>query len=200
MLQWFNEGGIIMWILLTLSIVSWCFIFERLYVIVTESRAAVCIKKQLKESAYRQGEVLRIIGENASAMAEVLRVACDNEREKKEENVVLTRTQLREETSKLQRGLTFLEIAASVSPLLGLLGTVLGMVEVFSVIAKIGVGDPTALSSGISKALNTTVFGLIVAIPSLAAFSFYERKIENLVRSVDQCATLTLTEMYKDKK
>lgn len=78
----------------------------------------------------------------------------------------------------LERGLTLLEIVAAITPLLGLLGTVLGMVSVFEAISMQGTGDPRVLSAGISKALVTTIAGLSVAIPSLAFHSWFSRRVE----------------------
>ena len=78
----------------------------------------------------------------------------------------------------LERGLTVLEIVAAITPLLGLLGTVLGMVTVFEAISMQGTGDPRVLSAGISKALVTTIAGLSVAIPSLAFHSWFSRRVE----------------------
>ena len=78
----------------------------------------------------------------------------------------------------LERGLTVLEIIAAITPLLGLLGTVLGMVSVFEAISMQGTGDPRVLSAGISKALVTTIAGLSVAIPSLAFHSWFSRRVE----------------------
>ena len=67
---------------------------------------------------------------------------------------------------KLERGITFIALAASVAPLLGLLGTVTGMIETFKLLTLFGTGDAKSLSSGISQALITTEFGLIAAIPA----------------------------------
>ena len=119
---------------------------------------------------------------------------------KREDNLHLSQSHLNEEVGKMERGLTLLEIAAGAAPLLGLLGTVLGMVDIFSVVSEAGVGNPLLLSKGISKALNTTVFGLIVAIPAFTAFTLYERKIEKLVLLIDQCATQTFTKIYSLEK
>jgi biopolymer transport protein ExbB len=95
------------------------------------------------------------------------------------------RTQL----GMLERGLTVLEIIASTSPLLGLLGTVLGMVAVFNAITAQGLGNPQVLSDGISKALVTTVAGLIVAIPALACHSWLSRRVDDLGTEMQERAT-----------
>jgi biopolymer transport protein ExbB len=89
----------------------------------------------------------------------------------------------------LERGLTVLEIVAGVSPLLGLLGTVLGMVTVFNAITVHGLGNPQVLSDGISKALITTVVGLCVAIPALASHSWLSRQVDDLAIEMEDHAT-----------
>ncbi len=88
----------------------------------------------------------------------------------------LGRTQI----SQLERGLTVLQVVAVISPLLGLLGTVLGMVDIFNVITIGGIGNAQMLAQGISKALITTVVGLIIAIPSLVAYHLYLRRVEEI--------------------
>ncbi len=95
----------------------------------------------------------------------------------------------RVEMERLERGLTVLEIIAAATPLLGLLGTVLGMMEVFSVITAEGIGDPQVLAGGISKALITTVAGLSVAIPTLAFHSLFTRRVNALAAEMQDRAT-----------
>ena len=82
---------------------------------------------------------------------------------------------------ELQLFLTTLGTIAAVSPLLGLLGTVVGMIQVFTVITSVGVGDPTELANGISKALITTAAGISVAIPGIIFVRYFRRRIEGLV-------------------
>ncbi len=195
MIRWFQEGGMVMWVLLIISLISWCFIFERLFIIMSEYFSCKRMSLKLQNTMPETDELLS----NKSQISKVLRTITNNQDLKKEENSLILRTQLKEESMKLHKGLTFLEITATISPLLGLLGTVLGMVEVFSVIAKVGVGDPLILSSGISKALNTTVFGLIVAIPALTAFSLFERKIENIIQIMEKLSVIILTRIYANK-
>jgi biopolymer transport protein ExbB len=95
----------------------------------------------------------------------------------------------RSQVGTLERGLTLLEIIANVSPLLGLLGTVLGMVAVFDAITTEGLGNPQVLSDGISKALVTTVAGLCVAIPALACHSWFSRRVDDLATEMQDRAT-----------
>ena len=102
----------------------------------------------------------------------------------------------RTQIGTLERGLTVLEIIASVSPLLGLLGTVLGMVTVFDAITAEGMGNPQILSNGISKALITTVAGLCVAIPALACHSWLTRRVDDLATEMQDRATAFIAKIH----
>jgi len=95
----------------------------------------------------------------------------------------------RTQVSRLERGLTALEIITGISPLLGLLGTVLGMVDVFNAITTGGLGNAQMLSAGISKALITTVAGLSIAIPAMAAHSLLSKRVEELAAEMQDRAT-----------
>lgn len=106
----------------------------------------------------------------------------------------------RAQIGRLERGLTVLEIVAGVSPLLGLLGTVLGMVTVFNAITAEGLGDPQVLSDGIAKALITTVAGLCVAIPSLAFHSLYSKRAADLAMEMQNIATEFLLMIHGNKR
>lgn len=91
----------------------------------------------------------------------------------------------RREVKRLERYMVILETVAAASPLLGLLGTVLGMIKVFSVISISGVGQAGLLSGGIAQALITTAFGLSIGIPALVAFNLLDTRIETLVVRID---------------
>ena len=87
---------------------------------------------------------------------------------------------------ELERYLNTLGTIAAITPLLGLLGTVIGMIKVFSVITSQGVGNPTVLAGGISEALITTAAGLSVAIPSLMFYRYFRGQIDSLVVYMEQ--------------
>jgi len=87
---------------------------------------------------------------------------------------------------ELERYLNSLGTIASISPLLGLLGTVIGMIKVFAVITTQGVGNPGILADGISQALVTTAAGLSVAIPSLMFYRYFRGRIDELVITMEQ--------------
>ncbi|MBB5022787.1 MotA/TolQ/ExbB proton channel family protein [Desulfurispira natronophila] len=93
------------------------------------------------------------------------------------------------EALRLQRYLTTLGTIANISPLFGLLGTVSGMIKVFFTIQHQGLGQAQAMAGGISEALVTTAFGLIVAIPALAAHNYFEAKAQKLVTHMEKHAS-----------
>jgi len=87
----------------------------------------------------------------------------------------------RQEAIRLTRRLGVLETVAAVSPLLGLLGTVIGMIRVFSSVSQSGLGDPEVLSSGISEAMVTTAAGLIIGIPALVAYNWLNGRADRII-------------------
>lgn len=98
---------------------------------------------------------------------------------------------------KLQRFLPFVAISAAAAPLLGLLGTVTGIINTFKLITVFGSGDVKTLSGGISEALITTEFGLIVAIPSLLLHSFLSRKARGLIAQMEKAAIAVVNQISK---
>ncbi|MFP4501749.1 MAG: MotA/TolQ/ExbB proton channel family protein [Candidatus Hydrogenedentota bacterium] len=96
---------------------------------------------------------------------------------------------------QLERGLTLLEIVASISPLIGLLGTVLGMLTVFDAITREGLGDPALLADGIAKALVTTIAGLCVGIPALGFHSFYMKRVDQLASEMQDLTTTFIVKL-----
>lgn len=98
---------------------------------------------------------------------------------------------------KLERFLPFVAISASSAPLLGLLGTVTGIINTFKLITVFGSGDVKTLSGGISEALITTEYGLIVAIPSLLVHAFLSRKVRNIVNQMEKAAVALINQVSK---
>lgn len=102
----------------------------------------------------------------------------------------------RQETRNLERGLGILETVAGISPLMGLLGTVLGMIKVFKVVSEQGLGQTQALSGGISEALVTTVVGLAIAIPALVAYNYFTHRAEDLVLEIEKHSNALLDRLH----
>jgi len=106
----------------------------------------------------------------------------------------------RQVTHDLERFLNALGTIASITPLLGLLGTVVGMIRVFAAILEHGVGDPGILAGGISAALITTAAGLTVAIPSLIFHRYFERLIDEYVLNMEEEALRLVDVMFEDRE
>jgi biopolymer transport protein ExbB len=94
----------------------------------------------------------------------------------------------REETPAIERHLFWLQTVAQASPLLGLLGTVFGMIQMFSAVSLSGLGDPQVLSHGISVAMLTTAEGLTIGIPSLVAYNYLSSRSQFMIGEIEACA------------
>lgn len=98
----------------------------------------------------------------------------------------------RQEATRLTRRLGVLETVAAVSPLLGLLGTVIGMIRVFSSISQTGLSNPEVLSAGISEAMVTTAAGLIVGIPALVAYNWLNGRADRIILDLEYYSSKVL--------
>lgn len=100
---------------------------------------------------------------------------------------------------ELERYLNTLGTIASITPLIGLLGTVIGMIKVFAAITSQGVGNPTVLAGGISEALITTAAGLSVAIPALIFYRYFRGRVDELVLNMEEEALKIVDIMHGDR-
>ncbi len=103
----------------------------------------------------------------------------------------------RQQVRYLERGLGTLETVAGIAPLMGLLGTVLGMIKVFEVIQTLGVGQAKALSGGISVALITTAAGLFIGIPVLIAYNYFNHRSQSLILDMEKYVLLLLNKIIR---
>lgn len=106
----------------------------------------------------------------------------------------------RQVVHELERYLNSLGTIASITPLLGLLGTVIGMIKVFSAIMEHGVGNPSVLAGGISEALITTAAGLSVAIPALIFYRYFRGKVDALVLTMEEEALKIVDVMHGERE
>jgi len=121
-------------------------------------------------------------------VGDMLHAAIDHCRERKEYIEEVMYEKMLETKPKLEKLLPFLALSAAAAPLLGLLGTVTGMINTFNMITVFGAGDPKTLAGGISEALITTEFGLVVAIPSLLLHAILSRRVKGVLASMEQAA------------
>ena len=140
----------------------------------------------------------RICEQNPSPLSRLLLAAVEHRDWPKAENVDALQTRARHEVDLLDRGLVVLEIVIGVAPLLGLVGTIYGLITLFASLGESGLGDNAALSKGIALALNATLLGLLTAIPSLIAWSYYSKKVETLAVEMATVCDEFLQQHYRN--
>jgi len=129
---------------------------------------------------------LNICEKNSGPFANIVLTALLNRDLPKDDIKELITDQGRQEVRDLERGLGVLETVAGISPLLGLLGTVIGMIKVFTVISTQGTGQASLLAGGISEALITTATGLVIGIPILVAYNYYTSRAEGIIMDIEK--------------
>jgi biopolymer transport protein ExbB len=136
--------------------------------------------------------------EGKSSLARLIKLVIDHQDFSKSETSETLQMQARHEIVTLERGLVLLEIVVGVAPLLGLLGTVSGLVKVFEDVGMQGISTQGMLMArGISEALNTTVVGLVIAIPTLTFWSYYSKKVESLAAEMESLCSEFLSHWYR---
>jgi len=115
------------------------------------------------------------------------------------ENSELVETRARHEVAQLERGLVVLEILTGIAPLLGLVGTIYGLITLFGSMSSVTGVDSAKFAQGISTALYATLLGLMVAIPALIAWSYYSKKVENLTVEMESLCDEFLRKHYQGK-
>ena len=193
---------LIVYLLLILtSIVGLTFIIERAFalrwgrVVPREVEAAV-------ESCQTPEDVpmlRRVCQQHNSVMSRLLLTAADHLDWPKAEAVDAMQTRARHEIARLERGLVVLEIIVGIAPLLGLVGTILGMMSVFADVGQAGLTDAGKLAQGIALILRATLFGLMIAIPSLIFWSYYTKKVETLAIEMETVCDEFVRRQYREE-
>jgi biopolymer transport protein ExbB len=204
-LEWLMGGGPIMVPIFICSVIALAVVLERM----VSLRRSRIMRPELIEviEAIRGPEDIQVIYNRCDVIkgpfSNIIRRTISNTHLSREEKVLDIQATGRQEARALERMLVVLEIITAITPLLGLLGTVLGMSQVFDVISQVGLGQTKAFSGGIAQALRTTIIGLGVAIPSLIAYSSFDRKVDNLILEMEKYSMSLLNKMYTvddDKK
>jgi biopolymer transport protein ExbB len=178
-----KSGGWLMLPIILCSIVSISIIAERFWSLrrekVLPKHLVASVWSAIKQDNMTRADIESISKE--SALGQILSAGLLNRSESRERIKECIEERGREVVHDLERFLNTLGTIASISPLLGLLGTVIGMISVFAAITQHGVGDPGALAGGISQAMITTAAGLSVAIFSLVFYRYFRRKVDGIV-------------------
>jgi biopolymer transport protein ExbB len=190
MLDIFFRGGPLMYPILFCSIIGWAIFMERFYAYFQIRRDLLRLRRStiscLREG--RNDEAIRLCSENNSPLARILLVVLNNHGQQRAHLKALAEEVGGRVAVDLQRYLGLLATIANVAPLLGLLGTVLGMINAFNVIAAQGVGTPATLGGGISEALITTAAGLSVAVPMLLVHRYLSARSDRLLLELEEAS------------
>lgn len=191
MMEWMRAGGILMWVLFALSIAALAVVLERVLFYRKASADPVFLEEAFGK-AVSSGDIetaSRIVSASESSLHRVFKAAFAHWRVTREDMKLLLEQSVRREIFRWEKHLGMLEVVGKLSPLIGLLGTVLGMVEMFQSLTVNAQVTSAAVTGGIWKALYTTVMGLCVAIPAIFAHHFLNNRVdveeETLNRAVD---------------
>lgn len=205
MFELFQKGGLIMYPILGCSILLLAFTFERLFTLAGFNIMPIKFLLELEELIKRSKieEAMARCRANSSTIAKIIYEGLQHVHDGK----TTVREHLEEsgkrEIAILEKRNTLIEEVASIAPLLGLLGTVIGMVQVFRQIEAAGSTNIQFLSGGVYTALLTTVFGLVVAIPATILYFYFDSRINRLSIKLEAYALhlldlLFLTPPYKN--
>ena len=188
-------------LLFVTSVVGLTFIVER--GIVLRWRRVVPSAVEAAVESCRASEdvpmLRRVCEQHNSPMSRLLLLAAEHLDWPKTEAVDAVQTRARQEIARLERGLVVLEIIVGIAPLLGLVGTILGMMTAFGNVGKSGQIDPAELAKGISLILRATLFGLLIAIPSLIFWSYYSKKVESIAIEMESLCDEFLRRQYREE-
>ncbi|HZE14176.1 MAG TPA: MotA/TolQ/ExbB proton channel family protein [Chthoniobacterales bacterium] len=199
MVNFLNKGGLFMWPLLFCSIVTVATIVLAALTLRQKKVLPLVIESEIERltpggSAER---LIRIVNDDGSSLAGVVRTALQHLRWPRSENIESVQTRARRELVRLERGLIVLEVVTGIAPLIGLIGTVSGLVHVFSGLGlSTGASDTKAVALGISEALNCTIFGLSIAVPALIGFSYFSKKIEVMSVEMESLVSDLIAKCY----
>lgn len=184
------------------SIISIAIIAERFWSLrrekVLPEHLVATVWNAVKQDSLSRADIEALSRE--SALGKILSAGLINRNESRERIKETIEERGREVVHDLERFLNTLGTIASISPLLGLLGTVIGMISVFAAITRHGVGDPGALAGGISQAMITTAAGLTVAIVSLIFYRYFRRKVDGIVVVMEREAIKMVDVLHRSNK
>jgi biopolymer transport protein ExbB len=201
----FNQGGVFMWPLLIFSLLTLTFIVERWLALrkakinvndfLSKVRKALLVNRDVRAA-------IKVCEEFKGPVASVVKAGLLRYGHPKEDIEKSIESAAIFESGRLERGLMVLSSSANVSPMLGFLGTVAGMIKSFSTLAQAGLSNPGAVAAGISEALITTAAGLTIAIPAQLAYNYFMSRINKFMRDIETASNMlmeTFVEMDSER-
>ena len=199
MFKYLINGGIFMWVILFASICGLAIILEKTYTFLTKEKKLTENEKNKLYKSLRTGnreEILRLCKDKTDSVSKSVTKIVSNmdinfdELDNSHRQVIegIISESILEQTTELEKGMSLLGTVVNAAPQLGLLGTVTGMIAAFSALTRNGTSTAKIVAGGISEALYTTAFGLIVAIPALVFYNYFNRQIDIIVAEMERAA------------
>jgi biopolymer transport protein ExbB len=197
-----GKGGVIMWPIFICSIVALTIAIERFYslrrVSVDSREFMDVIRAALRQN--RIQDAVQVCDETAAPIARIVKAGLLKYNRSKTDIRAAIEDAGHLEVPRLERYLPALATVASVAPLLGLLGTVQGMIKCFSIIQqKQGQLNPADLAEGIANALITTFAGLVVAIPTLVVYNYFVSRVDNMILGMEITSSEVVDELTRHR-
>lgn len=195
-----QKGGVTMYPIILLSVIALAVFLERLISLRKEKYVPKAFYEQLINLLKRKNidEAVEICIANKSALARISETIITNTDLPLSRLLEVAEESGRSEAAKLDKFLPSLQTVVAIAPLLGLLGTVLGMIKIFDVIALQGTGSAEALSSGIAEALLTTAAGLVVAIPAQIFYFIAKARADAIGTALEKASSEVMNLLFKD--
>ncbi len=181
------SGGILMIPLFVCSVLSLAIIIERIFVLREKEIVKLDIVRSVRELVVQKKitEAITLCDKNPSSIGRIIREVLRSDDKQRFILKEIGENAGRQEVPVLEKNLQALGTISATAPLLGLTGTVFGMIKVFTVISEKGIAHPSQLASGISEALVTTATGLVVGIPALVFFNYFSARIDKFLLQIE---------------
>lgn len=187
-------------LLIATSVVGLTFIVERAFALRWRRVVPPAVESAVEACRTREDlpSFRRVCEKHPSPTSRLLLLAADHLHWNKADNVDVVQTRARHEITRLERGLVVLEIIVGIAPLLGLVGTIYGMMSLFSDLGVTGVADATRLAQGIGLILHATLLGLLIAIPALVFWACYSKRVEVMSVEMERLCEEFVRRQYQD--
>jgi len=202
MFELFNKGGFLMYPIFFSSLLAIAIFFERMFFLKSIKTSTRKFGNRISD-LIRKGNInfaISVCRKNFTPISQIILAALLKHGSSREEIKEVIEDTARHEITILERNLPILATIGNIAPLLGLLGTVFGMIKAFQVVSVVGVGNPGALAGGISEALLTTAFGLSVAIPTIVAYNYLAHRVDRQIKEMESTCVEILELLSANKK
>jgi len=200
-LAYLSKGGVLMIPIAFCSLLALAVFIERFFALrrikVIPDFFFKKVERLIKEK--KIDEALKLCGKNSSSLSRIIKIGINNYGKPRELVKEVVEEAGRREVSHLEKYTEILGTMASVTPLLGLLGTVAGMIQAFEVVSTQGVGNPGLLAGGISQALITTAAGLTVAIPAFVSYKYLIGRADSFIVEMEEIS-IHIVELLKGEE